>query len=238
MITAVLVGTIVVVVASGLRPRPADRLASSRRSQRVPRQWLGLGATRAAFGRVNTDRSIDPAAVARWVDDIARHLRHGASLHESLSTVTPDAPGLMTATNCLRHELSRGASVVAASDTWQTSLDGERTPRIELLRTVASVISVSATLGGPAAAPFDRVAAAMRQHASDDLERNAHSAQARMSARVMTLLPIAVLTLLLATDADVRTTISTPAGAVAVSAGATLNLLGALWMRRLVGSPA
>jgi tight adherence protein B len=77
-------------------------------------------------------------------------------------------------------------------------------------------------------------AVTMRQHVSDDLERGAQSAQATLSARVLTFVPVAVLALLLATDADVRTVIAGPTGATVISVGLALDAAGALWMRRII----
>jgi Flp pilus assembly protein TadB len=222
----------------------ASPLFAQRRPIRVRADKLfdapgGFSITRKLherLARFRTAKQIEPSAIAHWADDLARHLRSGATLHDSLTSVIPSDAALTTATSDLRHSLDRGATVAAASESWHARLGEEVGGRVELLLTVASVLSVSATLGGPAAAPFDRLAVAMRQHASDGLERAAQSAQANISARVLTLLPISVLALLITTDADVRSLITTPLGATVISLGLTLNLIGAFWMRHIVGS--
>jgi Flp pilus assembly protein TadB len=56
-----------------------------------------------------------------------------------------------------------------------------------------------------------------------------------MSARVLTLVPIGVLTLLVATDDAVRDVITQPTGATVVFTGLALNAIGSWWMRRIVG---
>ena len=76
----------------------------------------------------------------------------------------------------------------------------------------------------------------MRQRVSDELDRDAQSAQAKLSARVLTLVPLAVLALLLGTDADVRQVLTEPAGAATVGIGLALNAVGSWWMRRIVGA--
>jgi tight adherence protein B len=60
------------------------------------------------------------------------------------------------------------------------------------------------------------------------------SAQARLSATVLTWLPIAVLGVMLATSPAVRRVVVSPLGATIVTVGTTINLLGWWWMRRIV----
>ena len=94
-----------------------------------------------------------------------------------------------------------------------------------------------ARFGGPAAAPLERAAAALRARDAVAAEQRAQSAQAQLSARVLTLVPIALLAILTTTDAKVRAALGTPAGAAVVLLGAVLNGAGALWMRRIIGRP-
>ena len=105
------------------------------------------------------------------------------------------------------------------------------------LRLVGSVLAGTADIGGSAAAPLDRVAGALRLRVVDSQERDAHSAQARLSAHVLTLVPLGVLVLLVATDAHVRSVVVQPFGAVLLAAGLTLNLSGWWWMRIIIRSP-
>lgn len=179
-------------------------------------------------------RRITPAAVAAWCDELARSLRHGATLRAALTAVAPDDEPLARQTQVLRRHIDRGASVRDACDRWADALATGHRPDADIVETVAAVLGAAATVGGSAAAPIDRCAAAMRQHTSDELERDAQSAQARMSARVLTIVPVAVLALLLTTDDGVREVVTKPAGATAVGVGLGLNVAGAWWMRRIV----
>jgi hypothetical protein len=47
-----------------------------------------------------------------------------------------------------------------------------------------------------------------------------------------------MLSVLVATDDDVRTAATSPVGAGCVAAGLALNVLGWWWMRRIVGTPS
>lgn len=185
--------------------------------------------------------TVIPAALAAWADDLARTLRHGSTLSAALSTVSPADASLARHTEPLRHWLGRGATVTDACDEWSDHLGHtahRAADRADLLTTLSAVIAATAALGGNVAAPLDRFAATMRQRSSDDLERSAQSAQAQMSARVLTVVPLAVLALLLLTDDQVRGVITRPTGGTIVLIGLTLNALGAWWMRRIVGATA
>lgn len=176
---------------------------------------------------------IRPGAVADWADHLARSLRHGTTLQAALSTIHPGDTDLAAHCEPLRHWLTRGATVVDACDEWSDQLARHRAERTELLTTTAAVLAAVAVLGGTAAEPLDRLAATMRQHVSDDLERHAHAAQAKMSARVLTIVPVAVLVLLVLTDDDVRSVVTRPTGLAVVMVGLTINGIGAVWMRRI-----
>ena len=56
-----------------------------------------------------------------------------------------------------------------------------------------TVLRSCARFGGPAAAPLERAAATLRARDAVAAEQQAQSAQARLSARVLTLVPIALL---------------------------------------------
>ncbi len=100
-----------------------------------------------------------------------------------------------------------------------------------------TVLRSCARFGGPAAAPLQRAAATLRARDAVAAEQQAQSAQARLSARVLTLVPIALLVLLAFTDPKVRSALTTPAGVAVVTFGGMLNVAGALWMRRIIGRP-
>ncbi len=174
---------------------------------------------------------IRPGEVAGWCDDVARRLRSGTSLSQALVESVPADTDVRDATAAIRLAIERGRPVVdAVSNVGDPSRRGGRH-----LATACSVIAVSATLGGASAAPLDRVAAALRLRAVDEQERASHSAQARLSAHVLTVIPIGMLCLLLTTDPDVRAAIVEPLGATCVATGLLLNATGWWWMRHTIG---
>lgn len=172
--------------------------------------------------------TVPPEAVAMWCDAIARRLRAGDTLRRVLANERPAHVALSARTDALRRALNRGESVadaIAAS----ASASGH-----DALDLVWSVLAVASGYGGSAAEPIDRAASALRLRSADAHERSAQSAQARLSAHVLTAVPLLMLALLVATDSDVRLIVLRPSGGVLVVAGLLLNLCGWAWMRHIV----
>ena len=170
---------------------------------------------------------VGPADVAEWCEALARSVRSGTSLHESVASTEPNAPAMTDHLDPYRHRLARGDTLIEAVRPGQRPAGRE-------LRLALDVIGICSAVGGSAAAPLDRTAAALRQRAADRSERRAQAAQARLSAHVLTVVPLAMLILLLIVDADVRTAVATPVGVAVVAGGLTLNAAGWLWMRAVV----
>ncbi|MGH9272848.1 MAG: type II secretion system F family protein, partial [Ilumatobacteraceae bacterium] len=78
------------------------------------------------------------------------------------------------------------------------------------------------------------VATTLQARATERAERRAASAQARLSARVLTFVPFAVLAFLASTNQSVRASLVSASGLACVVAGGGLNLAGWWWMRRLI----
>jgi tight adherence protein B len=220
MSAAALAMLAVIAMGGALAPKPVSRrLQPEDSTSRAGVRSIQRLARRRTSGRV------EPAALAAWCDSLARALRGGSTLRHAMCTVPPPAcvetrlaPALLA--------LERGASVVAAL----SNLDA----RSHDLDLVLVVVRACAEHGGEAAEPIDRAAAALRQRAALAGERRTNSAQARMSALVMTCLPVAMLALLALTSRSVRAASTSPAGLAAIALGAMLNVAGWGWMRRLI----
>ena len=198
----------------------------------LPRQVIGVGdqPVRATTWwprtvRRRTHARVEPSALAAWCDALARALRAGHTLRHALCTVAPpDCVARQLAPVVLA--LERGTSVSGALADVHAGA-----PDLDL---VVVVLRACAEHGGASAEPIDRAAAALRQRAALAGERRTNSAQARMSALVMTCLPGAMLVLLMSTSRSVRGATTSPAGLAALGAGIALNAAGWGWMRRLI----
>ena len=94
----------------------------------------------------------------------------------------------------------------------------------------------AASMGGGSGAALDRAAAVLRDRAAMSEERRAWGAQARLSARVLTIVPVAFGGWMLVSNESTRTAaIGSPIGLAALAAGAALNATGWWWMRKIIG---
>ncbi len=226
-VTAVTVLAALAVVVAGAAGRPIRRRTPDR-----TRPGDGNGASfRLAEpierARARRRRRGDPGAdeVAAWCDELASDLRGGSTLRHALTTVIPSDEVTATRTEPLRLALARARPIEDA-----TAMARGPGPHLHL---ALAVIAATSEVSGSAAA-IDRVAATLRQRAADRAERRVQAAQARLSAHVMTAVPLSMLGLLLATDGDVRAVMTTPVGATCLVTGLALNASGWMWMRHIV----
>lgn len=233
MTIALLVAALTVSVGLALRPSAPARAAvepSASPESRQPRRLrlprpAGLPPGRRPVRRVP---AADPMVLAAWCDALARSVRGGNTIRHAIATVAPP-PSVLGTIEPIRHALDRGAALADALD---STLDLRRTPpHVDL---VLVVLRACAEHGGAAGEPIDRCAAALRQRAALLAERQSQSAQARMSALVMTLLPVALLAVLVLSSEPVRRAVATPFGAAIVGLGGAVNAVGWWWMRRLI----
>lgn len=213
MTAGLLAGCLTAVLLTCGRVRPDHRLRDATPRRPKPHPRLRLPTRRRSAGAVE---------VAAWCDALAREVRAGAALGAALRVVEAPAGTPLTG---IRHALGRGTPLTETLAIDVSSPDQQA---------ALTVLTALAHHGGPAAQPLDQVAATLRRRAADAAERSVHSSQARLSALVMTVLPGAVLLLLLLTSPSVRNTTGSPLGAVVVGLGLLLNGLGWLWMRRII----
>jgi tight adherence protein B len=237
---AIVAAALAIVSMATRSPRPVRRpgTASSdprRRGRPTTGSIAGLGSILGHLRRRSARRrTVSATDAAEWADAIARRLRSGETLRSSLADA-PVAPSVELATRPLRLAIERGRSDRDAIDVAIEHLG----PSGQIsLRMLLVSLGVVAEVGGPATLATDRVAAALRLRAADEEDRAAQSAQARLSARVLTAVPVGMLLLLVVADRRVVAAIASPLGATCIAVGVTLNLLGAWWMHRLVRGDA
>jgi tight adherence protein B len=125
----------------------------------------------------------------------------------------------------------RGVGVTDAVDRWAAGSQVDGAPL------VAAAVSLALQAGGEVDGALRGVAATLRERRSLEREIRALSSQARLSATVIAVSPIGFGAVAAVTDpATARFLVRTPLGGACLAAGATLDLLGWWWMRRISGS--
>lgn len=169
------------------------------------------------------------AGLAPALEVVARSLRSGAGIRTALGEAAAGAtPALRADLARVVSDSERGDGLVAALDEWVA-----RRP-LRGVALAAAALTLGLEAGGAQARAVDGVAATMRQRARADAEAKALGAQARLSAGVIAVAPVAFAGL--AAVLDPRTAqflFRTGTGALLIAAGITLDLLGAVWMARL-----
>jgi len=188
---------------------------------------VGAGAVlRSRRGRAdaNLERAL-PAAL----EAVARGLRSGASLTQALGEAADAAPGTLGGElGRVRLEASHGAGLVDALE--QLAL---RRP-LPGVRLAVAALCLGVETGGAQARAVDGVAVTMRERLAVAAEVQALSSQARVSALVIGLAPLAFGAFATATDpGHAEFLLGTPLGLAFVTVGLVLDGLGWLWMQRL-----
>lgn len=178
--------------------------------------------------RAATSPAARLGVLADWCDDVARRLRLGTSLHAALAH-DGAPPGLESLVRAAHDGTAVADAALRAARGGPHEPDGADARFV--LRTVAI-----ASLGGPGAPhALERTASALRDRAAAEADRRAHAAQALLSMRVLTWLPVVVLAWLVATSGAARGfVLGSPRGWACLVLGAGCNALGRRVMRRLV----
>jgi Flp pilus assembly protein TadB len=195
------------------------------------RRWLRvrLGATSVTTTPPTTPTRTPPS-ITDFLDAIARDVRSGFSLASSFvqcsdQQLDDNHWSQPVAQQCLRGVVLADALVECALPTW--------TPEIRFASRTLAVASA----GGAGVAPaLEHSASVLREQQGLMLDRDVQTAQAQLSTKVLTWLPIAVFAWIAITDPIARSfLLSTPTGMCCVATGITLNVAGRKWMSRVVG---
>lgn len=191
--------------------------------------WLSKGSTRRRAAAIDRDLPL-------VLEAVARHLRSGGSLAQAIVAAGPSTRGALGETwERLRADLEvRG--VVAALDGWVKGR-GCAGAVTAAERLAATALALAAETGGSPARAVDGVAATLRARRALGEEIRALSSQARASAAVIALAPLAFGLLAGANDDRTSTFFRSPVGLVLLSVGLGLDALGAWWMSRLCRMP-
>lgn len=192
----------------------------------------GVPALVVAGRRGRWAHAVD-AALPDALDAIARAVRTGASLPQAIGEVAPAVPGrLGRDLRDVGATSGSGVAFVSCLDGWATR---SPTPGVRLS---SAALALAAESGGRAAEAVDGVATTLRAELAVAAEVRAQSSQARMSALVIALAPVAFGVLAAGTDDRTATfLLRTPIGSACLVGGITLDLLAAWWMQRITAAP-
>jgi len=232
VITALLVASAVAARAAHLastRSRALDHVEVTTRAALPP--IVRRLVSPLLHGRV--DRAVErelPVAL----DAVARSLRSGASLRQAVGEAADAVPGPLGADlGRVDVALAHGDPLVIALDRW---LSARALPGVRL---AVAALSLGAEAGGASAQAVDGVAATLRTNLDVAAEVRALSSQARLSALVIALAPVAFSLLAATTDGSTASfLLRTPLGLVCLAIGLGLDAVGFLWMRRIAAGVA
>lgn len=226
LVSAIVLG--LMALRTTLGAAPARREVPAGDAARPGRSRPGPSGTRQR-GRRHHRESPTVADCIAVVDHLVRDLRSGSSPTTALGDALAAHPTVLVD---LRQRLEQGgtAGLIAAG------LVGAGPPHERL---VLQALRVGRRAGGSGAGVLERTADTLREQQAWAHERRAHTAQARLSARVLTALPIVFACWSITADDGVRRAYaSSLLPALSAVVGGMLNLLGWWWMRRLVrGGP-
>jgi tight adherence protein B len=168
----------------------------------------------------------------RLLEAVARSLRSGASVPVALREAA-SADGLAAADLAeVLADADRGRPLTEAMDRWADRRSSAS------VRLVVGVLTVALTSGGAPARAVDGVAATLRERAEVDREVQALATQARASAVVITVAPLAFAALgLLGDEQTADFLLRTPTGLACLAIGVGLDAAGAWWMSRIARQP-
>ena len=171
------------------------------------------------------------AALPGFVDLVAARLRSGHTVATALADAATHRDVVAPDVDRVLRRVDLGEPLADALAWWADDR------RHDAVRAVAGSLAVAATTGGAAADALEGLARSLRDQLGARAEAAALSSQARMSAVVVGAAPVAYVAFASAVDPSAASAlVTTPTGRVCLVAGLGLDLLGVLWMRRIVRS--
>ncbi|MDE0216335.1 MAG: type II secretion system F family protein [bacterium] len=183
------------------------------------------------FNRHRRDRVIE-GQLPGFLEAIARGLRSGLQLGPAAVEAASSAPApLCHEVAPLAAELQQGIRSADVFERWASRRPHSGTGL------AAAAIAFAATAGGARARAIDGVAATLRDRAALELEVRSLTSQARASAMMIAVLPVGFMLLSVGVGDDGTGFLFTaPLGLSILALGLGLDVLGGLWMHRILNS--
>jgi tight adherence protein B len=179
---------------------------------------------RAKVSRVTQDQ------LAEGVSVIASGLRAGRSLRQAFELAAKEVdPPIGPSLDRIVDRVELGDPMDDAVDAWAAGLSSADA------RLAAGVLHLHRRTGGALAATLEELASMLRARRSAARELRSLTAQARLSANILGLLPLGFFAFLsvVARD-DMIAALATPVGASAILVGLLLQTAAYVWIRRLL----
>jgi tight adherence protein B len=168
--------------------------------------------------------------LAEGVSVIASGLRAGRSLRQAFELAAAEVdPPIGPSFDRIGDRVELGDPMDDAVGAWAAEISGADA------RLTAGVLRLHRRTGGALAATLEELASTLRARRSAARELHSLTAQARLSANILGLLPLGFFAFLsvVARD-DMVAAITTPAGAFAILLGLVLQAAAYVWIRRLL----
>lgn len=191
------------------------------------RQWVRARLLNTPSGE-STHRQQDSGSVADFLDAIAREVHSGYSLTLAFVQTAERFPHHAWWTEPIAVQCIRGHSLAnAIADT----TPNHWTPDIAL---AARTLSVASNGGYGVANTLEKSASILREREHIEQERQAQTAQIRLSTSVLSWIPLAICSWVIARQPHTRTLLlHSPLGLLSIVIGLLLNIAGRKWFERI-----
>jgi tight adherence protein B len=168
--------------------------------------------------------------LAEAVSLVASAMRSGRSLHQAIELAATDLDPLLGSTfRRLADRTGLGDAMDESIDAWAHDVGGPDA------RLVAGVLKLHRRTGGSLAASLENLAGTLRDRRASARELGSLTAQARLSATIIGLLPIGFFLFLSAiARPDLEAAYETPTGVAAIGFGLALQGAAFVWIRHLL----
>ncbi|HKN80834.1 MAG TPA: type II secretion system F family protein [Actinomycetota bacterium] len=168
--------------------------------------------------------------LAEAVSLVASAMRSGRSLHQAIELAATDLDPLLGSTfRRLADRTGLGDPMDESIDAWARDVGGPDA------RLVAGVLKLHRRTGGSLAASLENLAGTLRDRRASARELASLTAQARLSATILGLLPIGFfLFLSVIARRDLEAAYETPTGVAAIGFGFALQGAAYVWIRHLL----
>lgn len=162
------------------------------------------------------------------LDTVASSLRSGRSVAGAIAALADGAGTLNAELRPVVVRAESGRPLAAVLADWADDSDADT-------RLAGAALATAAELGGPGATALETTAQSLRDRAEADGLVEALSVQARLSAWLLTLAPVAFAGVMTGIDPRAgQFLFNTPIGWLCLAAGLGLDVLGGFWMHTMV----